>query len=52
MLYIHVVSVNWVQPRVLNNDQIKQLSGRLESWGAKVHETLNYVEGHTPELFN
>ncbi len=46
------VDVSWVQPRVLNNDQIKQLAGRLAGWSGKVQETLTYVEGHTPELFN
>lgn len=48
----NTVSVTWVQPRVLNTDQIRQLASRLQSWGDKVKETLHYVEDQTPELFN
>jgi len=46
------VSVSWVQPRVLNQEQVRQLAGRLAGWSGKVAETLGYVEGQTPELFN
>jgi len=46
------VNVSWVQPRVLNQEQIKQLAVRLEGWGGKVQETLGFVEEQTPELFN
>jgi 26S proteasome regulatory subunit N9 len=45
------VSVSWVQPRVLNQEQVRQLAGRLAGWSGKVAETLGYVEGQTPELF-
>lgn len=47
-----MVTVSWVQPRVLSQPQIAQLAGRLEGWAAKVQETLAYVEDQTPELFN
>ncbi|KDO28672.1 hypothetical protein SPRG_06526 [Saprolegnia parasitica CBS 223.65] len=46
-----VVSVQWVQPRVLEKDQLGELQARLGAWGAKVNETLLYVEDQTPELF-
>lgn len=47
-----VVTVSWVQPRVLSRPQIATLAGRLEGWAQKVQETLTYVEDQTPELFN
>ncbi|KAG9403846.1 26S proteasome non-ATPase regulatory subunit 13 [Aphanomyces cochlioides] len=46
-----IVSVNWVQPRVLESQQLKELQQRLGSWSKKVNETLLYVEDQTPELF-
>lgn len=46
------VSISWVQPRVLNPEQIKQLASRLQAWGGKVQETLVYVENETVELLN
>ena len=47
-----MVTVSWVQPRVLSQPQIATLAGRLETWSQKVGETLTYVEDQTPELFN
>ncbi|TMW63678.1 hypothetical protein Poli38472_002619 [Pythium oligandrum] len=46
-----IVRVSWVQPRVLDNSQLKELADRLDSWGKKVNSTLLYVEEQTPELF-
>jgi 26S proteasome regulatory subunit N9 len=46
------VNITWVQPRVLNQDQVKQLASRLQDWGAKVDSTLRYVEDETVELLN
>ncbi|OQR84094.1 26S proteasome non-ATPase regulatory subunit 13 [Achlya hypogyna] len=46
-----IVSVQWVQPRVLEKDQLSELQSRLGAWGTKVSETLMYVEDQTPELF-
>jgi hypothetical protein len=50
--YKQVVTVSWVQPRVLSQAQIATLAKRLEGWTQKVGETLAYVEDQTPELFN
>ncbi|KAF0697581.1 Aste57867_11745 [Aphanomyces stellatus] len=46
-----IVSVHWVQPRVLESQQLNELQQRLGDWSKKVNETLLYVEDQTPELF-
>ncbi|KAI9921329.1 hypothetical protein PsorP6_001809 [Peronosclerospora sorghi] len=46
-----IVRVTWVQPRVLDNSQLKELVARLDAWEQKVNSTLLYVEEQTPELF-
>jgi len=43
--------VTWLQPRVLNDDQIKVLDSKLISWMEKINETLKF-ELIAPELFN
>mmetsp|Transcript_15466 Transcript_15466/g.19791 ORF Transcript_15466/g.19791 Transcript_15466/m.19791 type:complete len:381 (-) Transcript_15466:184-1326(-) len=47
-----VLSVSWVQPRVLDKPQLKHLCDRLGEWKENVHSTLTFVEDQTPELFN
>jgi len=44
------VSITWVQPRVLDTDQLSILSSQLETWASRVKETLLTVEDQTPEL--
>eukprot|EP00741_Cyanophora_paradoxa_P004426 tig00000802_g4296.t1 len=46
-----VFRVDWVQPRVLDSDQISHLKTRLEQWSAGVKQTLLFLENETPELF-
>lgn len=46
-----VVRVSWVQPRVLDATQLKELVNRLDGWEKKVSSTLLFVEEQTPELF-
>ncbi|KAG5190823.1 26S proteasome subunit like protein [Tribonema minus] len=46
-----VVHVTWVQPRVLDRQQIGHLEARLESWKTSVGSALQYMETQTPELF-
>lgn len=46
-----IVRVSWVQPRVLDSSQLKELINRLDGWEKKVNSTLLYVEEQTPELF-
>jgi 26S proteasome regulatory subunit N9 len=46
------VSITWVQPRVLDKEQLGLLCGQLESWSARVRTTLVTVQDQTPELIN
>ena len=42
--------IEWVQPRVLQKEQIQLMSDRLKTWCGTVDETLGFMEGETPEL--
>ena len=44
------VSITWVQPRVLDKDQLSLLCSQLDTWASRVKETLVTVEDQTPEL--
>ncbi|CAI5467456.1 unnamed protein product [Closterium sp. Yama58-4] len=44
------VRVSWVQPRVLNLQQVAGLRDRLDTWLSRVHSTLLAVEAETPDL--
>eukprot|EP01117_Protostelium_nocturnum_P003082 TRINITY_DN14026_c0_g1_i1.p1 TRINITY_DN14026_c0_g1~~TRINITY_DN14026_c0_g1_i1.p1 ORF type:complete len:392 (+),score=89.03 TRINITY_DN14026_c0_g1_i1:256-1431(+) len=45
------VTVNWVQPRVLNISQVSKMRDRLTQWEQTVSNTLTFVENETaPEL--
>lgn len=46
-----IVTIKWVQPRVLNKDQAQQLCARLGSWTKSVHESILFVEQSSPDLF-
>lgn len=46
-----VVSVTWVQPRVLDKAQIAALGSRLQEWNHGVSETMKKMQAQTPELF-
>ncbi|KAJ1439704.1 26S proteasome subunit like protein [Ochromonadaceae sp. CCMP2298] len=45
------VNITWVQPRVLDRDQLKMLSEQLGSWTDKVKSTLVTIEDQTAELY-
>lgn len=45
------VNVSWVQPRVLDKDQLKLLSEQLSSWTDKVKSALLTIEDQTAELY-
>ncbi|CAM9600114.1 unnamed protein product [Chrysoparadoxa australica] len=42
--------VSWVQPRVLDTEQLTQLVDQLGAWKGSVGKALTYVEDQTPEL--
>jgi len=42
--------VEWVQPRVLQKEQIKLMSERLTTWCGTVDSTLKFLETETPEF--
>jgi len=46
------VSITWVQPRVLDKDQLAILGSQLETWANRVKDTLLQVEDQTPELIH
>ncbi|CAG8617789.1 11495_t:CDS:2 [Acaulospora morrowiae] len=45
------VVVTWVQPRVLDKNQIDGMRQRLQEWNETVKKTAMFVENETPELF-
>jgi len=45
-----VVHITWVQPRVLDKDQIKTMRNLLGLWGEKVKSSVYMVEEQAPEL--
>eukprot|EP00540_Astrosyne_radiata_P014346 CAMPEP_0116846240 /NCGR_PEP_ID=MMETSP0418-20121206/13723_1 /TAXON_ID=1158023 /ORGANISM="Astrosyne radiata, Strain 13vi08-1A" /LENGTH=376 /DNA_ID=CAMNT_0004477461 /DNA_START=16 /DNA_END=1146 /DNA_ORIENTATION=+ len=45
------VHVTWVMPRVLTQDQRKELASRFGEWAVKVSKTKDYMDEHTPSLF-
>ena len=45
------VSITWVQPRVLDRDQIKLLQDQLSTWVDKTKSALVTIEEQTAELF-
>lgn len=45
------VQFTWVQPRVLDLQQVSGLRDRLANWATTVNQTLILLEGETPELF-
>jgi len=47
------VTITWVQPRVLDIQQIADMKDRLGAWTQKVQSTLVFMEGAiAPEIFS
>jgi len=44
------VRVKWVQPRVLETQQISVIRDRLKNWSKEIDETARYLEINAPEL--
>ena len=45
------VSVSWLQPRVLEVSQMKNIKDRLDEWSQTAHHVMLAVEDGTAELF-
>ncbi len=45
------VRVKWVQPRVLDQDQIRTMQTRFSQWAVMVGETARSLEATAPDLF-
>jgi len=45
------VFFSWVQPRILNLQQVAVMKDRLKTWASTVHETRKLMEDETAELF-
>eukprot|EP01103_Thecamoeba_quadrilineata_P012218 TRINITY_DN3097_c0_g1_i1.p1 TRINITY_DN3097_c0_g1~~TRINITY_DN3097_c0_g1_i1.p1 ORF type:complete len:387 (-),score=80.72 TRINITY_DN3097_c0_g1_i1:58-1218(-) len=46
------VYFTWVQPRVLNLEQVANMKTRLKDWSGTVHKTRTSMEDQTVELFS
>jgi len=46
------VYFTWVQPRVLNLEQVGNMKTRLKDWATTVHKTRTSMEDQTVELFS
>ena len=42
--------VTWVQPRVLQTQQVSLMKDRLQTWSSTVNKTLAFLENETPEF--
>lgn len=48
-----VITVDWVQPRILSAEQVEKMKGKIHLWKDNVKSALDLVEGHlTPELIS
>lgn len=45
------VTITWVQPRVLDRQQIDQLKTRLVEWSDKVQAVAMHARSQAPALF-
>lgn len=46
-----VVIVTWVQPRVLDKDQIDGMRKRLDKWNKEVNKIATFVQQEGGEVF-
>jgi len=45
-----IVTVKWVQPRVLEKQQITVIRDRFKNWAKEIDNTARYLETNAPEL--
>ena len=46
-----IVNVTWVQPRVLDRDQIDGMRKRLDTWNEDVNKIATFVQQEGGEVF-
>jgi 26S proteasome regulatory subunit N9 len=46
-----IVNVTWVQPRVLDRDQIDGMRKRLDTWNKDVNKIATFVQQEGGEVF-
>lgn len=46
------VRVHWVQPRVLDTNQIRQVGAKVQQWISNVRDTTDFLEKSGPEIFH
>jgi len=46
------VRIKWVQPRVLDKNQIGNMRDRMSDWAKEVHQIALYVEQNAPDLIH
>jgi len=47
-----IAPLHWVQPRVLDKQQLEVIKGRIAEWETRVNETSKVVENQTGELLD
>lgn len=45
-----LITVSWVQPRVLTSAQVANMAGLLQTWKGQVSTTLRFLEAEAPEF--
>lgn len=46
-----VAQINWVQPKVLDMDQVDAMSNRLQEWGGSVNQLGNWIESKGQDVW-
>ncbi len=46
------VRIKWVQPRVLDKQQIGSMRDRMLNWSKDAHQASIYLENNAPELIH
>ena len=46
-----IVAIEWVQPRLLQKDQLLHLQKELNQWASNLKQLTSFMESQSPELF-
>eukprot|EP00731_Ephydatia_muelleri_P024268 Em0016g539a len=44
------VNMTWVQPRVLDLDQVKEMKSKMSSWSGQIQETVTLIKNEIPDI--